>query len=127
MSRPSSGPEKDPVNLSMGIGRINAAYACGGLKKSPKAILVYLALRHNEKKGYAWASVGDMAHACSMSPATVKRALRVLKDSDGGLGLITRSLRDDCVTKSRKTVIHWDKVAERASKYRPPAAQSHRY
>jgi hypothetical protein len=101
------------------------AHACGDLKSSPKAILFYMALRYNEKKGCTWVSIGDMAHAhaCSMSPATVKRALRVLADSRDGQNLITRSLRDERVTKSRKTVIHWDKVAARATQFRPPIAQ----
>jgi hypothetical protein len=107
----------------LGIGRINSAYACGGLKPSEKAVLVYLSLRYNERKGYAWSSIGDIAHACSCSPATVKRALRGLNDTDGGLGLISRDLRDDSVKKSRKSTIHWNKVEERATQFRPPVAR----
>jgi DNA-binding transcriptional ArsR family regulator len=117
MSRSSTGP----VDPALGVGRINTAYACGGLKPAQKAILAHLALRYNEEKGCAWASVGGIAHACSLSPATVTRALKGLGDS----GLITRTLRDNSVKKSRKTFIHWDEVAGRASQFRPPIPAKH--
>lgn len=125
MSNASPRGKYEPVNPSLGIGRVNMAHACGGLKRSPKAVLCYLALRYSEKRGYAWASVNDIANACSLSPATVKRALRVLNDPDGGNNLITRSLRDERVTKSRKSEIHWEKVTARATQFRPPVAQKY--
>jgi hypothetical protein len=98
-----------------GVGRVNIAYRCSGLKLAAKSLLVYLALRYSEDKKCAWVSVGDIAHSCSMSLTCVKENLKVLVEK----GLIKRKLRDENVKKSRKTLILWDVVEARAQYYRP--------
>jgi hypothetical protein len=120
MGYASEQAKRGPANPKLGIGRVNMAYACGGLKQAPKAVLAYLALRYNEAKGCTWVSIGNIAYKTSMSPATVKRALRILCNTEGGRNLITRTLRDERVMKSRKTVIHWDRVEARHTEFRPP-------
>jgi hypothetical protein len=109
----SSSKESNPHS---GVGRVNLAYLCSGLKISTKSVLAYLSLRYNEEKKCTWVSVGDIAHSCSMCVATVKAALRELLAQ----GLIERELRDESVKKSRKTIINWGVVEARAERYRLP-------
>jgi hypothetical protein len=107
-----SRPEADS---SKGIGRVNIGYRCSGLKLASKSVLVFLAARHHEDRGYAWVSIGEIAHSCSMSPTCVKDNLKVLVTK----GLIERQLRDESVKKSRKTIIKWDAVEKLCALYRP--------
>ena len=52
-----------------------------GIKGSPKAVLMYLANRYNEKEGYAWPSISRIAKDTCLSVSTVNRALRSLEQA----------------------------------------------
>jgi len=60
-----------------------------GIKAGPKAVLVALADRHNDEKGYAWPSVDTLAEQCCMGTNTVRRAVRALEAA--GLLVVVRS------------------------------------
>ncbi len=52
-----------------------------GIKGSPKAVLMYLANRYNEKEGYAWPSISRISRDTCFSVSTVNRALRSLEQA----------------------------------------------
>jgi hypothetical protein len=88
------------------VTRMSLIHHARGLKSSRSTVLSYLHLRLNDKLGYTWVSNENIAHTCKMAPSTVTCCLGDLQR----LGFITRDLRDSDVNKSRKTVIHWDKI-----------------
>ena len=65
-----------------------------GIKGSPKAVLMYLANRYNEKEGYAWPSISRIAKDTCFSVSTVNRALRSLEQA-GLIAIRKQKLSED--------------------------------
>jgi hypothetical protein len=90
------------------VDRIKLVNGCPILSPTEKAILNYVALRHNAKMGYAFPCVKDIAQQTGFTIRTISRAFRRL----GKEKLLQRSYRDSDPTQSRKTAINWDRLQE---------------
>jgi hypothetical protein len=95
--------------------RLRLVAACPDLSPPQKAVLSLVALQHNEKTGYAWVSIERLAWQTSWVVRTVSRAFVELEAK----GLITRSYRDANPAQSMKTVICWDQLHARKTKFEP--------
>jgi predicted DNA-binding transcriptional regulator len=119
MRSKSAEPDRAP-NLRHGIVRVQVAFECGPppdgrkFKTAEKSVLSYLAFRCSDKSpNRTWVSVQNIAFHLSTSSDTVSRALASLVNQ----GLISRKLRNGGTTKSRYTILHWDRIMARRSKF----------
>ena len=68
-----------------------------GLSSRQRLVLIFLADFANDKKGYAWPSIGTLAKRTGLSQSTVKRAIRDLEDAE----LVTVARQSRIVTGAR--------------------------
>lgn len=68
-----------------------------GLSSRQRLVLIFLADFANDKKGYAWPSIGTLARRTGLSQSTVKRAIRDLEDAE----LVTVVRQSRIVTGAR--------------------------
>ena len=68
-----------------------------GLSSRQRLVLIFLADFANDKRGYAWPSIGTLAKRTGLSQSTVKRAIRDLEDAE----LVTVARQSRIVTGER--------------------------